>query len=461
MRRLIKPLVRGTLALMFAGSAAITSVRGAAAYEVHVVQPGETLSEIAKQYGTTVATLRQLNSLPDANFVWYGQRLVIDGGGPAFGSPQSAEGYQLYRVRSGDSLSKLARRYGLSVTKLAQINGISPLRWLYNGQQLRLPVTPGPVQASQTAAAVSQVGVGDFQRYTVRPGDTLTRLAKQHGISLSRLMSINGLSLARWLYVGQVLLVPGQVGEAQLEPAQFAAPPVPAVEPAPEAPAMQPALPISAMQPGRTHSVIHTVQNGEMLKDVAAQYGINHAAVAKLNNLANNSILEAGQALRIPSENSLELLEGMEHKLDQSRYPTSTERWIQVDLSEQMAVAYEGNNPVRAFVVSTGVGNTPTVQGTFRIWAKIAMQDMRGGSRAAGTYYHLRDVQNVQYFHRGYGFHGTFWHDNFGTPMSHGCINLTNDDAKWLFDWTSPSVYDDDWLFSNNANPGTLVMVHE
>ena len=461
MRRLIKPLVRGTLALMFAGSAAITSVRDAAAYEVHIVQPGETLSEIAKQYGTTVKTLRQLNSLPDANFVWYGQRLVIDGGGPAFVEPQRAEGYQLYRVRSGDSLTKLARRYGFSVTQLAQINGISPLRWLYNGQQLRLPFSPGSVQASQPAAPVSQVGIGDFQRYTVRPGDTLTRLAKQHGVSLSRLMSINGLSLARWLYVGQVLLVPGQVEEAQLEPAQIAAPPVPAVQPAPEAPALQPVLPLAAMQPGRTHSIMHTVQNGELLKDIAAQYGINHAAVAKLNNLANNSILEAGQALRIPSENSLELLEVMEHRLDHSRYPTSTERWIQVDLSEQLAIAYEGTSPVRAFVVSTGVGNTPTVRGTFRIWAKIAMQDMRGGSRAAGTYYHLRDVKNVQYFHRSYGFHGTFWHDNFGTPMSRGCINMTNEDARWLFDWTSPTVPGDDWLFSNNANPGTLVMVHE
>ena len=461
MRRLIKPIVRGTLALMFAGSAAITSVSDAAAYEVHIVQPGETLSEIANQYGTTVATLRQLNSLRDANFVWYGQRLVVDGGGSVVVEPQSAEGYQMYRVRSGDSLTKLASRYGLSVTQIAQINGISPLRWLYNGQQLRLPVSPGPVQASQAAAAVSQVGLEDFQRYTVRPGDTLTRLAKQHGVSLTDLMSINGLSLATWLYAGQVLLVPGELREAELAPAQLAVPSAPALQPAPQAPALQPLPPVAAMQPGLAHATMHTVQNGEMLKDVAAQYGINHAAIAKLNNLANNSILEAGQALRIPSENSLELLEGMEHRLDQSRYPTSSERWIEVDLSEQLVVAYDGVTPVRAFVVSTGVGSTPTVQGTFRIWAKIAMQDMRGGSRAAGTYYHLKDVQNVQYFHRGYGFHGTYWHDNYGTPMSHGCVNLTNEDAEWLFSWTSPTVPDDDWLFSNNANPGTLVMVHE
>ncbi|MYH61832.1 MAG: LysM peptidoglycan-binding domain-containing protein [Caldilineaceae bacterium SB0675_bin_29] len=455
MRRLIKPLVRGTLAFMFAGSATISSIRDAAAYEVHIVQPGETLSEIAKQYGTTVASLRQLNSLQDANFVWYGQRLVIDQGGSVFAEPQRAGGYQLYRVKAGDSLTKLARRYGFSVTQLAQLNGISPLRWLYSGQQLRLPVSPTSVQASRPAAPVSATGrinLEEFQRYTVQPGDTLTRLAKQHGISLSRLMSINGLSLARWLYVGQVLLLPTEAESTVIQPAQQPAPPVPALQPAP---------PVSAMVPGQSHGAVHTVQTGQSLKDIAGQYGVNHASLAKLNNLANNSILEAGQSLRIPSENALELLEGMKHRLDQSRYPTSTERWVEVDLSEQMAVAYEGATPVKAFVVSTGVGNTPTVQGTFRIWAKIAMQDMRGGSRAAGTYYHLRDVKNVQYFHRSYGFHGTYWHDNYGTPMSRGCINMTNEDAKWLFDWTSPAVYDDDWLFSNNANPGTLVMVHE
>lgn len=454
MRRLLKPLVRGTLALMLAGTAVISSISDAAAYEVHIVKPGETLSEIAKYYGTTVADLRRLNSLRDANFVWYGQRLVVDGGGTGSVETQASEGYQLYRVRAGDSLTDLARRHGLSVSRLAQINGISPLRWLYSGQVLRLPGSPAPV-SRVGAGSPANAGAGSFddvKRYTVRPGDTLTRLAEQHGISLSRLMSMNGLSSARWLYVGQVLFLPVKHESAGLAPAQRAAP---------LAPAMQPAPPVAAMQPGLSHAAIHTVRNGELLKDIAGQYGVNHAAIARLNNLTNRSILEEGQALRIPTENALELLEGMDQRLDQARYPTFSERWIEVDLSEQMAIAYEGTTPVRAFVISTGVGNTPTVQGTFRIWAKIAMQDMRGGSRAAGTYYHLRDVKNVQYFHRSYGFHGTYWHDNFGNPMSRGCINMTNEDAKWLFDWTSPTVYNDDWLFSNNANPGTLVMVHE
>lgn len=454
MRRLFKPLVQGTLALMLAGTATLSSISGAAANEVHVVQPGETLSEIANYYGTTVADLRRLNSLHDANFVWYGQRLLVDGGGPAIGGTMASEGYQLYRVRAGDSLSNLAQRHGLSVSKLAQINGMSPLRWLYSGQVLRLPGSPAPVSqfGAGTLASAGARAPEDAQRYTVRPGDTLTRLAKRHGISLSRLLSMNGLTSARWLYVGQVLFVPVELEAAEVEPVQRAVP---------LAPAMQPVPPVAALQPGLGFGAIHTVRNGELLKDIAGHYGVNHAAIARLNNLTNRSILEEGQALRIPTESALELLEGMEQRLDQSRYPTSSERWIEVDLSEQMAIAYEGTRPVRAFVVSTGVGNTPTVQGTFRIWAKIAMQDMRGGSHAAGTYYHLRDVKNVQYFHRSYGFHGTYWHDNFGTPMSRGCINMTNEDAKWLFDWASPTVYNDDWLFSNNTNPGTLVMVHE
>ena len=165
--------------------------------------------------------------------------------------------------------------------------------------------------------------------------------------------------------------------------------------------------------------------------------------------------------LQIPSRSALELLENLPNRLSQAQYPTSTERWIEVDLSEQLAVAYEGTQPVKAFVISSGVGRTPTVTGTFRIWAKIAKQDMSGGSRAAGTYYHLKDVPDVMFFHRGYGFHGTYWHNNFGTPMSRGCVNMTKEDAKWLFEWSSPTVYGDDYLFSTSANPGTLVLVHE
>ncbi len=381
MRRHTQSLARGTLALIFAAVALISTAGSASASEEHIVQPGETLSQIARFYGTTVADLQQLNGLPDANFVWYGQRLLIDASETAAPAPESAESYQLY---------------------------------------------------------------------TVQPGDTLFLLAGKHGISLTRLMSINGFSSEEWLKVGQELLVPRALA--------------PAPQPAHQVSALQPAPPIAAMQPGRIRPAVHTVQPGERLSDIAQRYGVNPGALARLNDLQNNSAPEPGRALRIPTENALELLEGMSQRLDPARYPTRTERWIEVDLNQQIAIAYEGAAPVRVFLISSGVGDSPTVTGTYRIWAKIAMQDMRGGNRAAGTAYHVTEVKNVQYFHEDYAFHGTYWHSNFGTPMSRGCINMTEEDAEWLFDWASPFMYDDDddgWMFSTRANPGTLVLVHE
>ena len=114
-------------------------------------------------------------------------------------------------------------------------------------------------------------------------------------------------------------------------------------------------------------------------------------------------------------------------------------RWIDIDLSDQMLYAYIGENIVNSFVVSTGTWRTPTVIGEFHIWVKYRYTDMRGPG------YYLRDVPYTMYFYKGYGIHGTYWHDNFGTPMSHGCVNMRTPEAGWLFDF---------------ASVGTLVNVH-
>ncbi len=113
--------------------------------------------------------------------------------------------------------------------------------------------------------------------------------------------------------------------------------------------------------------------------------------------------------------------------------------WIDVDLSEQMVYAYEGDTIVASFLVSTGVAAYPTVVGQFHIYMKFEYTDM------AGPGYYLPDVPYTMYFYRGYGLHGTYWHNNFGTPMSHGCVNMYTPDAQWLFYW---------------APMGTLVNVH-
>jgi len=140
-------------------------------------------------------------------------------------------------------------------------------------------------------------------------------------------------------------------------------------------------------------------------------------------------------------------------------YPDES-RWIRVDLSEQLTIAYENGRPIRGFVISSGLPRTPTVLGEYRIRTKVRAQTMSGGTGAG--YYNLPNVQWVQYFYSDYSFHGTYWHSDFGQPKSHGCINMTNADAKWLFDWAGPT-WDGKtaWYRSSTDNPGTLVIVHE
>lgn len=136
------------------------------------------------------------------------------------------------------------------------------------------------------------------------------------------------------------------------------------------------------------------------------------------------------------------------------------DRWIRVDLSEQLVIVYEQGRAIRGFVISSGLPRTPTVLGKYRIGAKVRAQTMTGGSGAG--FYNLPNVQWVQYFYADYSFHGTYWHSDFGRPKSHGCINMTNADAKWLFDWAGPK-WDGKttWFRSSKENLGTLVIVHE
>lgn len=115
------------------------------------------------------------------------------------------------------------------------------------------------------------------------------------------------------------------------------------------------------------------------------------------------------------------------------------ERWIDVNLSSQTVTAYEGNSALVTFVVSTGTWRTPTVTGQYHIYVKYTAAPMSGPG------YYLPGVPYVMYFYKGYGLHGTYWHNNFGTPMSHGCVNLTIPDSEWLF---------------NFASVGTLVNIH-
>ncbi|AFZ26200.1 hypothetical protein Cylst_4093 [Cylindrospermum stagnale PCC 7417] len=109
----------------------------------------------------------------------------------------------------------------------------------------------------------------------------------------------------------------------------------------------------------------------------------------------------------------------------------SDQRWIHIDLSKQKLIAWEGSKPVYAIVISSGKKSTPTRTGTFKIQSKLKTTRMRGRD------YDVPNVPHAMFYEGNYGIHGAYWHKRFGTPVSHGCVNLAPNHAKWLFKWAS------------------------
>lgn len=138
---------------------------------------------------------------------------------------------------------------------------------------------------------------------------------------------------------------------------------------------------------------------------------------------------------------------------------TGEEKWIEVDLTNQRIKAHEGDRVVYDFPMSSGkFVKTPT--GEYRIWSKFKYTKMEGGVKGTGTYYYLPNVPYTMYFYQGFGIHGTYWHNNFGTPMSHGCVNVSIPHAEKLFYWAGPVIdAETNALRATGDNPGTRVVV--
>jgi hypothetical protein len=140
-------------------------------------------------------------------------------------------------------------------------------------------------------------------------------------------------------------------------------------------------------------------------------------------------------------------------------------KWLDVNLTKQVLVAYEGQKMVYATLVSSGedgladpeTAKRATIRGIYRIHTKHASVTM--DSTAVGEEFELRDVPYVQYFNEGYALHGAYWHDRFGTPKSHGCINLSPEDARRLYFWTEPSV-PEGWHGAMKSLTGTILFIH-
>lgn len=143
------------------------------------------------------------------------------------------------------------------------------------------------------------------------------------------------------------------------------------------------------------------------------------------------------------------------------------EKWIDVDLTRQALVAFEGDRPVFATLISSGRRNTqdkehdfPTPTGIFRIREKHVTATMDGDVASDGPY-SIEDVPWVMYFQGSYALHGAFWHDAFGYPRSHGCVNLAPEDARTLFGWADPPLPDGWHGVFAPERAGTRIVIHE
>jgi LysM repeat protein len=289
-------------------------------------------------------------------------------------------------VQWGETLHLIASRYGTTTAAVASANNLWNPDFVYVGQRLVIPASGYTPSTAGTSV------------YVVARGDTLRTIAARYGTTISYLASLNGLRNPNFIWVGQRLRVPGA------------------------------ATPTTT--PSQASSVLHVVQRGEFVASIARKYGTTASAIISANNLVNPSFIYVGQRLIIPAGAT-----NPSSSTQPASTSASTGKWIDVNLSTQTLRAYEGNQVVYTARVSTGIARYPTPAGTYWIQRKYTYDDMTGGSYARGDYYYLPDVPYCMYYYAGYAIHGTYWHNNFGTPMSHGCTNVSIADAGWLFNW--------------------------
>lgn len=421
-------------------SAAMPETAPAADALVHIVKAGESLSKIAEAYGVTLQDLQAENGL----YSWLihpGLELRIPAGGKPH-APQSEAALReeeegapapeadiesapepslkaseyVHIVQFGDALGKIAEAYGVSLNDLHTLNELTS--WMIHpGQKLLIPeggappVFEEPAPAPNAPAAQDQPSTSGPDTHVVQRGETLFRIARKYGLSLDTLMTANGIADPSRIHSGLTLRVRNL--ESYTPPA--ASTQVAATRPAAPAPT----------EPRKQY----VVKSGEILSQIGLKLGINWRAFVDVNDIPNPNSIYAGMVLQIPTAAEAAKYGPLIPAVVAPGARVGVGREFVVVLGTQRAYAYEDGVLKHTAVISSGLPDTPTVTGDFKIRLKVRSQTMSGFD------YRLENVEWVMYFYSGYAFHGTWWHNNFGRPMSRGCVNMTNADAKWFYEF--------------------------
>jgi len=222
-------------------------------YHTYKVKRGDTLEKIARRNGTTISTLKRINKLKSKNRILVGQRLKIPSELPV----------TTYRVKKGDTLEKIARNHGTTIGTLVRLNGLKSRNRIYVGQKLKMPI---PYSADKTwtsrAAQPQKVYSTEeviYHTYKVKRGDTLEKIARRNGTTIGTLKRVNNLKSKNRILVGQRLKIPSE-------------------------------LPVTT----------YRVKRGDTLEKIARNNGTTVSALMRVNKLKSKNRIYVKQKLKIP-----------------------------------------------------------------------------------------------------------------------------------------------------------------
>lgn len=248
------------------GSSSSTTTSSNTSAVTYTVQSGDTLSAIASDNGTSVANLVSLNSISNANLIHVGDVLTVKAASTTATTSNTTttattSSDSSYTVQSGDTLSAIAAKYGLSVATLASLNGITNTNFILVGQVLKL----GTVSANVTTAAstTTTTSSNNGGSYSVQSGDTLSAIAAANGTTVAALAALNGITNTNLIHVGQSIKLSGN----------------------------------STASSSNSNSGNYTVSSGDSLYAIAQANGLSWSELASKNGISSPYIIHPGQSL--------------------------------------------------------------------------------------------------------------------------------------------------------------------